>query len=109
MLESLKIFLKFPFDFLGFCLVSEEVGKIIEILDIVTKLKDFGSIFQDFRFVYAQKKKKKKKKLKKKKRKEKKRISLISYCHEVKIFHLVFSAYASLRENQGKGKKTKVI
>jgi Na+/phosphate symporter len=107
MLESLKIFLKFPFDFLGFCLVSEEVGKIIEILDIVTKLKDFGSIFQDFCFVYAQKKKKKK--TKEKEKRKKKRISLISYCHEVKIFHLVFSAYAYLRENQGKGKKTKVI
>lgn len=70
------------------------MGKIIENLKIVTKLKDFRSIFQDFCFGYAKKK------------------YILSYCPEVKIFHLVFwfsRPMLSLRENQGRGKKTKVI
>jgi hypothetical protein len=72
-------------------LVSEEVGKIIENLDIVTKLKDFGSIFQDYCFVYAKKKK-----------------NSLS-CHEVQIFHLLFSAYAFFKIKSSKIKETKVI
>jgi hypothetical protein len=72
-------------------LVSEEVGKIIENLDIVTKLKDFGSIFLFFCFFYAKKKK-----------------NSLS-CHEVQIFHLLFSAYAFFTRKSRKIKETKVI
>jgi hypothetical protein len=77
-------------------LVSEEVGKIIENLDIVTKLKDFGSIFKDYIFLYFffvfYKKKK----------------NSLS-CHEVQIFHLLFSAYAFFTRKSRKIKETKVI
>jgi hypothetical protein len=60
------------------------VGKIIENLDIVTKLKDFGSIFQDYCFVYAKKKK------------------IVSVVTKFKFFICFSQPMLSLRENQGK-------